>query len=142
MSDTHPLIHVVDDDRSVAQGLSRLLRSWGMQARTFGSGEEFLNALKESPDADCCVIDVQMPGMTGLEVQETLNRSGRNVPVIFITAHYDDGIEWQALKAGAIGFLRKPFSDELLVGLIRKALQGRTKPKPCEGVDNEKTPGR
>ncbi len=99
-----------------------------MQVRTFGSGEEFLNTLKNRPYADCYVIDVQMPEMTGLEVQENLNRSGSHVPVIFITAHYDEAIEWQALKAGALGFLRKPFSDEVLVGLIRKALQGRQTP--------------
>lgn len=125
---TPPLIDVVDDDPSVALGLSRLLRAWGMQVRLFGSGREFLNARKEFPNADCCVIDVQMPEMTGLEVQENLNRSGSHVPVIFITAHYDEAIEWQALKAGAVGFLRKPFSDEVLVGLIRKALQGRQTP--------------
>jgi FixJ family two-component response regulator len=135
MSDTPPFIYVVDDDPSVALGLSRLLRSWGMQVRTFGSGAEFLSALNEPPDPDCCVLDVQMPGMTGMEVQENLNRSGRDLPVIFITAHYDGGIEWQALKAGAVGFLRKPFSDEVLVCLIRKALQGRRQLKPCEGVD-------
>jgi FixJ family two-component response regulator len=126
--DTPLLIDVVDDDPSVVRGLNRLLRSWGMQVRTFGSGEEFLNTLKNRPYADCYVIDVQMPEMTGLEVQENLNRSGSHVPVIFITAHYDEAIEWQALKAGALGFLRKPFSDEVLVGLIRKALQGRQTP--------------
>ncbi|MCU0561161.1 MAG: response regulator [Desulfobacterales bacterium] len=125
MPSTPPLIVLVDDDPSVARGLDRLLRSWGMQVRTFGSGKEFLSAREELPKADCCVIDVQMPEMTGLEVQERLNRSGGDAPVIFITAHYDETIEWQALKAGAVGFLRKPFSDEILVGLIRKALKGR-----------------
>lgn len=99
-----------------------------MQVRTFGSGREFLNIFGTSPGADCCVIDVQMPVMTGLELQENLNRSGSHVPVIFITAHYDEALEWRALKAGAVGFLRKPFSDELLVGLIRKAVQGRKTP--------------
>ncbi len=122
MSDLRPLIYVVDDDPSVARGLKRLLRSWGMDVRTFDSGEEFLAAVKNSPVADCSVIDVQMPRMTGLEVQEDLHRCGIDLPVIFITAHYDEGVEAQAMRGGGAGFLRKPFSDEVLVGLIRKAV--------------------
>lgn len=137
MTDAPPLIHVVDDDAAVARGVSRLLRSWGMQVRAFRSGEEFLNALQDSPAADCSVIDIQMPGMSGLEVQETLRRSGRNIPVIFITAHYEAEIEGLAMKSGAIGFLRKPFSDEALVGLIRKALETRGKTGPDRGARND-----
>ena len=123
-----PLIHIVDDDPSVTRALKRLLRSWGMQVRTFASGEEFLSALKRSPDADCSVIDVHMPGMTGLEVQERMNLSGLDMPVIFITAHEEEGVEEQALRAGAAGFLRKPFTVESLVGLIRNALERRRQP--------------
>jgi len=96
-----------------------------MRVRTFASGEEFLSALSRSNDADCSVIDVQMPGMTGLEVQERMNRAGLDVPVIFITAHEEEGVEEHALRAGAVGFLRKPFLDEVLVGLIRNALRHR-----------------
>ena len=102
-----------------------------MQVRTFASGEEFLSALSRSHDADCSVIDVQMPGMTGLEVQERMNRAGMDVPVIFITAHEEEGVEEHALRAGAAGFLRKPFTDEVLVGLIRNALQRRRKQVRC-----------
>lgn len=142
LSDASPLIHIVDDDPSVVQGLSRLLRSWGMRVHTFGSGEEFLNALKVSPDADYSLIDVQMPGMSGLEVQKTLNRSGMDVPVIFITAHRGEGIELRAMKVGAVGFLRKPFSDDVLVDLIRKAMQGRRKAKPGTGAENSPVQGR
>jgi FixJ family two-component response regulator len=69
-----------------------------------------------------------MPGITGLEIQERLNQAGIDVPVIFITAHDEEGVEEHALRAGAIGFLHKPFSDEVLVGLIRKALQHRRRP--------------
>ena len=126
-----PLIFIVDDDLSVCRALKRLLRSWGMQARTFASGREFLSALNRSQDADCSVIDVQMPEMTGLEVQDRLKLAGMDVPVIFITAHEEEGIEAHALKAGAVGFLRKPFSDEVLVGLIRNALQRRRRPAAC-----------
>jgi len=136
VTDTPPLIYVVDDDAAVARGVSRMLRSWGMQVRAFHSGEEFLNALQNSPAADCSVIDIQMPGMNGLEVQETLLRSGRNIPVIFITAHHEAEIEELAMKSGAIGFLRKPFADEALVGLIRKALPSRGKTDPDRGAHN------
>jgi FixJ family two-component response regulator len=123
-----PLIHIVDDDSSVAHALQRLLRSWGMQVRTFASGEEFLSALSRSHDVDCSVVDVQMPGLTGLEVQERMNRGGMDVPVIFITAFTEEGIEEEAMRAGAVGFLRKPFTDEALVELIRIAVKRRRKP--------------
>ena len=97
----------------------------GMQVRTFASGEEFLSALSRSLEMDCLVIDVQMPGMTGLEVQEALNRGGIDVPVIFITAHNEEGIEERAMCAGAIGFLRKPLTEKDLINLIAKALQSK-----------------
>jgi FixJ family two-component response regulator len=125
------LIHVVDDDPSVLRALKRLLRSWGMQVRTFASGDEFLSALKGSGDADCSVIDVQMPGMTGLEVLAHLNESGLAVPVIFMTAHETEGVQEQAMRAGARGFLRKPFTDEALVTLIRCALERREPAAPA-----------
>jgi FixJ family two-component response regulator len=127
LSNIAPLIHIVDDDLAVAKALKRLLHSWGMQVRTFASGEEFLSALRGSHDVDCSVIDVKMPGMTGLEVQEHMNHAGMYVPVIFMTAHEAEGVEEQALRAGAVGFLRKPFKDEALVQLIRNALQRRRK---------------
>jgi FixJ family two-component response regulator len=123
-----PLIHIVDDDPSVGLALKRLLRAWGMQARTFASGEAFLSDLSRSPTADCAVIDVKMPGMTGLEVQAQMNLVGWDVPVIIITAHEARELEEEALSGGAIGFLRKPFTDEALVELIRKALQRPRKP--------------
>ena len=129
MPNIPPFIYIVDDDPSVVKALNRLLRSYGMHVRTFASGEEFLAALTRSCDGDCSVIDVQMPGMTGLEVQEALNRAGIDVPVIFITAHKEEGVEERAMRAGAIGFLRKPFMDEALVGFIHTALQ-----RPRKGV--------
>ena len=130
LSDPSPLIHVVDDDPAVCRALKRLLHSWGMQVRTFASGREFLSALSSLHHVDCSVIDVQMPGMTGLEVREQMNRTGMDVPVIFITAHEEEGIEENALRAGAVGLLRKPFSDEALVALIRHAV------KRCRKAEN------
>jgi FixJ family two-component response regulator len=119
------MIHIVDDDPSVARALKRLLRSWGMEARTFASGAEFLAAIERSPGADCSLIDVQMPGMTGLEVLDRMNAAGLHLAVVFMTAHETEEVEDQAMRAGAIGFLRKPFADEALVGLIRMAMQRR-----------------
>jgi FixJ family two-component response regulator len=119
------MIHIVDDDPAVARALKRLLRSWGLQVRTFTSGADFLAALDASPDADCSVIDVQMPGMTGLEVMDRLHAAGLDVPVVFMTAHETEGEEEQAMRAGAVGFLRKPFADEQLIELIRTAVRRR-----------------
>jgi FixJ family two-component response regulator len=119
------MIHIVDDDPSVARALKRLLRSWGMEVRTFSSGVEFLAAIERSPGADCSLIDVQMPGMTGLEVLDRMNAAGLHLAVVFMTAHETEEVEDQAMRAGAIGFLRKPFADEALVGLIRMAMLRR-----------------
>ena len=83
------------------------------------------------------MIDVQMPGMTGLEVQEQMQRAGMDLPVIFITAHDEEGVEDRAFKSGAAGFLRKPFSDEVLVGLIRKAMQRRRAAEPCRAAPGQ-----
>jgi FixJ family two-component response regulator len=143
LANTPLLIHIVDDDPSVARALKRLLNSWGMQARTFASGEEFLSCLSRSSDGDCALIDVQMPGMTGLEVQEHLNRAGMDVPLIFITAHEEEGVEENALRAGAAGFLRKPFTDGALMALIRNTVQRRRKPAgfaamPVKSRENRK----
>jgi FixJ family two-component response regulator len=127
LSNIQPLIHIVDDDPAVVKGLKRLLHSWGMQVRTYTSGEEFLSALRESPEVDCSIVDLMMPGMTGLEVQEQMSHAGLDVPVIFMTAHAIEGAEEQALRGGAVGFLRKPFKEEALVELIRKATHPRRK---------------
>ncbi len=126
MSNSQPLIYAVDDDTSVVKALGRLLRACGMRVRAFESGEGLLSALRKSSDADCAIIDVKMPGMNGLEVQAHMNHLGIGVPIIFITAHEEEGVEEQALQAGAIGFLRKPFTDEALMALIGEALD-----RPC-----------
>ena len=124
------MIHIVDDDPAVVRALKRLLRSWGMQVRTFTSGPEFLAAFGASPDADCSVIDVQMPGMTGLEVLDRMNAAGLHLAVVFMTAHETEEVEDQAMRAGAIGFLRKPFADEKLIELIRTAVRRRLRAVP------------
>jgi len=125
MSKTKPAIAIVDDDASVCRAISRLLRSLGMNADTFTSGHEFIKHIQTIPSfhADCVVLDVQMPGMNGLEVQELLVRSENPLPVIFITAHDEVSLRERALQAGAVAFLRKPFNDELFIKTLNEAIQ-------------------
>jgi len=125
MSKTKPTIAIVDDDASVCRAISRLLRSLGMNANTFTSGHEFLEQIETMPSfhPDCVVLDVQMPGMNGLEVQELLVRGDKPLPVIFITAHDEIGVRERAPQAGAVAFLRKPFNDELLIKTLDEAIK-------------------
>jgi FixJ family two-component response regulator len=120
-----PLIAIVDDDESVCRAIKRLVRSLGMNAETFTSGQKFLDLFEAMPSfhADCVVLDVQMPGLNGIEVQEQLVRSGDKFPIIFITAHDDVGTRERALSGGAVAFLRKPFDDKLLITTLHAALK-------------------
>ena len=131
MSQPRPCIAVVDDDESICRALRRLVRSVGMDAETFASGQEFIDLITAVPSfrADCVILDVRMPGLNGLEVQERLARTGRRLPVVFITAHDDGGARDRALAAGAVAFLRKPVNDEVLIGTLRAALEGGAGPR-------------
>ena len=124
LNKSKPLIAIVDDDESVCRAMKRLVRSFGMEADTFTSGQEFIDRIETTPSFQphCVVLDVQMPGMNGLEVQARLATSDRPIPIIFITAHDEIGIRDRALAAGAVAFLRKPFNDELLIETLRVAL--------------------
>jgi FixJ family two-component response regulator len=125
LNKSKPLIAIVDDDESVCRAVRRLVRSVAMDAETFSSGQDFLDLLDAMPSfqPDCLILDVQMPGMNGLGVQDHLAKSGHTVPVIFITAHDEVGVREKALAAGAIAFLRKPFNDELLIKTLHEALK-------------------
>ncbi|MGZ8424733.1 MAG: response regulator transcription factor [Candidatus Binatia bacterium] len=114
----------MDDDASVCRALERLVRSLNMNAETFNSGAQFTKFIETvtSFHADCAILDVQMPGMTGLEVQAWLAQAGNALPIIFITAHDEVGVRERALATGAVAFLRKPFDDELLIKTLRAAL--------------------
>ena len=119
-----PLIAIVDDDASVCRAIKRLVRSLAMDADTFASGQEFIDQIEAMPSfqPDCVVLDVQMPGLNGLEVQQRMANRQRHLPVIFITAHDETGMRERALAAGAIAFLRKPFNDDLFIKTLRAAL--------------------
>lgn len=116
------LISVIDDDGSIRRTTTFLLESFGFRAASFGSGEEFLKSgvLLET---SCLIIDIQMPGMDGLQLQRKLAGAGCRIPVIFITAYDDTASREQAMQAGAVAFLGKPFDDEELLESIRLALR-------------------
>jgi len=115
------LVAIVDDDRSVQSAVKDLMESAGFSARCFGSAEEFLESEPRNPTA-CLVSDVRMPGMSGLELQAKLMAQGSSIPIIFITARRDARMKAEAMKAGAIDFLSKPFDDEVLLERVRAAL--------------------
>ena len=128
MDKTKPLVAIVDDDLPVCRAIRRLVISLGMDAQTFCSGQEFLDFLEAVPaySADCVVLDVQMQGLSGLEVQQRLASSNPVLPVIMITAHETAQIRESALAAGAVAFLRKPFDDGLFLRTLETALAGYT----------------
>ena len=132
MDKTKPLIVIVDDDESVCRAIRRLVRSVAMDAETFSSGQSFLDLLEAMPSfqPDCLILDMQMPGMNGLDVQEQLVKRGKTLPVIFITAHDEVGVREKALAAGAMAFVRKPFNDELLIKTMREALKHNATAQP------------
>ena len=114
------MISIVDDDELVRELTRALLRSLGYAVRTFASVEEFLNSNLD--DTSCLVLDVQMKGLSGIELQERLIGEGRRMPIIFVTAVLDERIRNQVLGAGAIDILSKPFSDERLTSCLVSAL--------------------
>ncbi len=116
-----PTIYVVDDDVAVLKALNRLLRSHGFRVETFSSGEEFFASVPPNV-AGCLILDVKMPMMNGLELQERLAAAGSKLPIIFMTAFDDPAGRDRALKAGAVAFLAKPLNDDILVAAIREAL--------------------
>ena len=116
------LIAIVDDDESVRNAVHGVLKSVGMKARTFASAEEYLISGQGGATA-CLITDIQMPGMTGLELQAMLARADNRIPIIFITAYGNSKTRTRAMDAGAIAFLEKPFDDEVLLENVRAALR-------------------
>jgi FixJ family two-component response regulator len=121
MTKVEPTIYIVDDDESVRDALRNLLDAVGMRAVLYGSTQEFLDARR--PDVpSCLILDVRLPGMNGLELQEELNKTGVPVPIVFITAHGDIPMTSRAIKAGAVEFLTKPFEKKDLLAAVGQAL--------------------
>jgi len=119
---TTKLIAIVDDDDSMRDALGGLLKAVGYPARAFASAEEFLMSGQQR-QTSCLIADIRMPGMSGLELQAQLNVERCRIPIIFITAHGDAKMCLQALRAGAVEFLSKPFDEEVLLESVRAALE-------------------
>ncbi|WP_177339515.1 response regulator transcription factor [Pseudomonas sp. Leaf58] len=115
---------IVDDDASVRKSLANLLRSAGFETLAFSTGEVFL-ASQLAREAGCVLLDLRMPGMSGQEVQRELARLGWRLPVICMSAHWDDGAVQAVMGRGALACLGKPFSEEVLLKAVEKALAGR-----------------
>ena len=117
-----PDVFLVDDDPSVRRALARLIKSAGHQVQTFASAREFLQTRAAAQEAACLVLDVRMPGLTGIELQRQLQILNRNVPIVFMTGHGNIPMSVQAMKAGAVDFLPKPVKDTDLLRAIEQAL--------------------
>jgi FixJ family two-component response regulator len=117
-----PVISIIDDDEAVRMATRSLVKSLGFVAHTFASAEEFLRSPRVS-DTSCVITDVQMPGLSGVDLQKRLLNQGHNTPIIFITAFPDKTVEAKAMKAGAICFLSKPFDGSELIECLDTALK-------------------
>src|SRR6267142_2637656 len=122
MIETEPIVYVVDDDLSVRRSTERLIRSAGLKVQTFASAREFLKHPRIEGPA-CLVLDVRMPGLSGMDLQRELAQSGIRIPIIFITAHGDIPMSVRAMKAGAAEFLTKPFRSQVLLEAVRAAIE-------------------
>jgi FixJ family two-component response regulator len=121
-------VFIVDDDESVRRALKRLIKVAGFKAKAFGSAQEFIDS-GHYQSAGVLVLDVRMPGMSGLDLQKYLANSGSDIPIIFITAHEDSQARHMALESGAIEFIKKPFEDQTLLDAIQWALSSYSSSK-------------
>jgi len=121
MSDGEAMVFVIDDDESMREALKSLIRSVGLRVETFASAQEFLESRRPNVAA-CLILDVRMPGLSGLDLQRDLVERNIHIPIIFITGHGDIPMSVRAMKAGAVEFLTKPFRDQDLLDAIQQAL--------------------
>jgi FixJ family two-component response regulator len=117
------VVAIVDDDESVREALEALVMTAGLDVLAFASAEGFLDSGQQE-NIGCLISDIRMPGMSGLELQARLNEDDYKIPIIFITAHGEEKVRMQALRAGAVEFLTKPFDDEAMLERIASALEG------------------
>jgi len=122
MTDTDPIVFIVDDDDSVRKALTRLIKSVGLNVETFASAHDFLKRESHNGPA-CLVLDIRMPGLSGLDLQDELVAAGLTLPIIFISGHGNIPISVRAMKAGAVDFIEKPFEDQTLLDAINQSLR-------------------
>jgi FixJ family two-component response regulator len=125
-------VYVVDDDPSVRRALERLFSSIGLKCVTFGSAMEFLHS-EQRDAAACLVLDVRLPGLSGLDLQQEMTKAGMQIPIVFLTGHGDIPLSVRAMKAGAVDFLTKPFHEQDLLDAVRQALERDRKAKREQG---------
>ena len=130
MVKTRPRVAVVDDDESVRKALQRLLRASGLEVDIFASAQDFLASLPHATPPDCLVLDLQMPGTSGLDLQRQLVRAGPQLPVVVITGHDEPGMQARCLAAGASAYLRKPLEAGTLLCAIKAAIDAVIDPGP------------
>jgi FixJ family two-component response regulator len=141
MNEQPPTVFVVDDDESVRKSLVRLLKAMGYPATPYVSAKDFLEGWRLDPRPGCLVLDVQLPGLNGLELQQHLSETSSPLPIIFITGHGDIPMSVRAMKAGAIDFLSKPFQDESLLKAVQEAI-ARSQRADAQRVEYEVIAGR
>ena len=128
MTDTDPIVFIVDDDDSVRKALSRLINSVGLNVETFASADDFLKRESHNGPA-CLVLDIRMPGLSGLDLQDELVAAGRTLPIIFVSGHGNIPLSVRAMKAGAVDCIEKPFEDQTLLEAINQSLRKDKKAK-------------
>lgn len=135
MSETST-VFIIDDDEAVRDSLSWLMKSAGLRTETFDSANAFL-AVCDAPRPGCLILDIRMPGMSGLELQSELSERGVHLPVVIISGHADVPMAVRALKAGAFDFIEKPFNDELLLDLVQRAIEQDARQRESMAEENE-----
>lgn len=130
MSDA--IVHVVDDEAEVCNAIAMLLRSVGLQSRTYGSAQAFMEGYRPGAPG-CIVLDVRLPGMSGLELQDRLQRSGITLPVIVMTGHGDIQMAVRAMRAGALDFVEKPFNDQTLLDRVHEGIARSMQSRDADG---------
>jgi RNA polymerase sigma factor (sigma-70 family) len=136
MTEPHPTVFIVDDDAAVRKSLMRLLNSAGYRPEGCASAEEFLDHWERNPTPGCVLLDIQMPGLDGLQLQQKLQACAVSIPIIFITGYGDIPMSVRAMRAGAVDFLPKPFRDEDLLGAVQQAIL-RDRQQRAEREDRE-----
>lgn len=129
-------VYIVDDDAAVRDSMAQLLGMHGYETRQFADAADYLDEAEKLPSG-CLLLDIRMPGMNGMELQEELKKRGRDEPVVFVTGHGDIGLAVKAMKAGATDFLQKPCDEHELIDAVRHALSGKREPRPAGDIDEK-----
>ena len=129
-------VYIVDDDAAVRDSMAQLLGMHGYETRQFADAGDYLDAAEKLPQG-CLLLDIRMPGMSGMELQDELKKRGRDEPIVFVTGHGDIGLAVKAMKAGASDFLQKPCDEEELIGAVRGALAGKRQARRAGDVDEK-----